>query len=461
MIKKVTVLLFRLFFLVSCESEISGRLNDNLPPETTIFIQNPDTLNYTTSVQNFFWDGRDPDGFVVGFYYSFLENPMESDWIWTEERSLIFPLEITGQDTIYFFQIRAVDNDGLSDPTPAFQRFPVLNSAPEVNWSLNSNIPDTTFTVASFSWQASDLDGDSTIAFFEYTLDDTTSWEQVEGDKRSLILTEQDGITEGDHVFYLRAVDIAGSRSSIIRMPEEENRSWYVKAPQGRYLLIDDFEVESSVFAFPDRYYRNMMQNVVAEEYTYWNIEELFPASNVQFTESLKLFERVIWYTDLVTSTDPHFIAAQLAIPEFRQQERSRIIYTVQFNRGFSVQGEPLAFSPVDSLGKSYNFINANSIYYPDSLNLPDMEPYTSLPELKVSNLIFGLIGLKPRGGSLPLYKYDDPATEDDPVFIIAGKNDNTQKFDFLFSGTPLNFLNGNNNLDLFFDFVLNDLFNQ
>lgn len=465
----ISLILFIAKVFISCESEISGNLQENKPPETTLFIQSPDTLNYTKSIQSFFWDGRDSDGFISGFYYTFAENPTAADWTWTTERSKTFPLNITGQDTIYFFQVKAVDDDQLEDPTPASQRFPVLNSPPEINWSVNSNIPDTTLTVASFAWQATDLDGEETIEFFEYALDDTNEWVRIDGQRRSVILKEADGITAGDHAFFIRAVDIAGSRSEMIRMPIEESKTWHVKNPQGRYLLIDDFAVESSVSGFPDRYYREMMQNVVGEEYTYWNIEELFPSSNNQFIETLKLFERIIWYADLVSATDPHFIGAQLAIPELRKFENNsdgarKIIYTLQFNRGFGAQGDPLEFSPVDSLGKAYNFINANSIYYPDSLNLPEDNIFQSLPVLKVSKIILGMIALKPKGGSIPLYRYDDPATDQDPLFIIAGRNDNNidlnaGDFDFLFSGTPLHFMNGDGNLDQFFDFVIHDLF--
>ncbi|RMH76282.1 MAG: hypothetical protein D6681_21675, partial [Calditrichaeota bacterium] len=329
-------LLFLLIFLWSCEEKITGEFNPNIPPETFIFVQSEDTLNFTQSVQTIYWDGRDPDGFVTGFYYTFEENPQPQDWIFTTERSETFPLVITGQDTIYTFQVKAVDNLGAEDPTPARQLFPIVNSAPEISWAAGSVIPDTTFTVASFSWVASDPDGDSTIASIEYSLDDTSNWVSLPGDKRSLTLREADGITEGDHALYLRAVDIAGAKSNMLRMPENPSQFWYAKSPRGRYLLIDDYAVESSISGFPDAYYQGLLDSLLAltgDDYSYWNIEEEFPSSATQFTETLKLFDRIIWYTDIITQTDEHFIAAQIAIPEFRQQG-GKLIYTVQFNTG-------------------------------------------------------------------------------------------------------------------------------
>ncbi|NOX88681.1 MAG: hypothetical protein GXO77_06620 [Calditrichaeota bacterium] len=464
-----------LFFTYSCKEKISGTYHENAPPETFLFVNSTtgDTLNSTASIQKLYWDGLDKDGFVVGFYYTWQADPDSQDWVWTTERSLTFPLKIAGSDTSYIFKIRAVDNDGASDPTPAVQLFPIKNTPPTINWLPVSRIPDTTFTVASFIWQASDLDGDSTIAYFEYALDDTSNWRRIAGYRRNVTLTSDSGLTEGAHVFYIRAVDIAQSRSNIIQMPERG--SWYVKAPKGDYLLIDDFENEAQS-NYPDRYYKSMLKNVLNQidpqlDFDYWNIEEQFPASRLQFTETLKLFRRIIWYSDLIQETDEHFITAQVAIPEFLNNG-GKIIYSVQFNQGFGTLGSPLEFSPVDSLGKRFNFITMNSVYYPDSSGQKEVRDLfgAELPELKVSKIIVGLMGLKPKPTAIPLYRFNDPKSDQDPLFILLGRNDNKVKqisdsfsvedaYDFVFSGTPLHYLQGNKNLDEFFKVVFEKIF--
>ncbi len=467
-LKKITIFILLVAAgLYSCKTEITGQFHQNLPPETFLFIhtEKNDTLNATTSVQKLYWDGVDQDGFVVGFYYTWKQNPDSSDWVWTTERSMTFPLKITGSDTSYVFQIKAVDNDGAVDPTPASQLIPIKNTAPKIDWLPSSRIPDTTFTVASFVWQASDLDGDSTIAYFEYALDDTTNWHRIAGYKRNVTLTQDSNLTEGDHIFFIRAVDIAHSKSNIIRMPQ--HKTWHVKKPQGTYLLIDDFENEAQS-NYPDRYYKSMLKRVLAEidpqlGFDYWNIEEQFPASRLQFIETLKLFKRIIWYTDLIQETDEHFITAQVAIPEFLNSG-GKIIYTVQFNQGFGSQGNPLGFSPVDSLDKPYKFITQNSVYYPDSVGQESFEQLfgVQLPTLKVNKIILGLMGLKPKPTAIPMYRYDDPKSAKDPLFIILGKNDNKapkDAYDFVFSATPLHYLQGNNNLDAFFRIIFEKVF--
>lgn len=443
-----------------CDEKLTGTLNDNLPPETSVFLQSSDTLNPTQSVQTIYWDGTDPDGFVTGFWYTFAVNPTADDWVWTTERTSTFPLELNGVDTVYQFTVKAVDNMQAEDPTPATQLFPIVNSLPSISWTSGSTIPDSIFTVASFSWTADDPDGVESIANFEYAIDDTNNWVSISGEKRSLTLFETDGITAGDHAFFIRAVDIAGARSETIRMPENPSNFFNVTLPTGRYLLIDDYSVESSASGFPDAYYQGLMDSLLGangEAYSYWNIEEQFPASIAQFTESMKLFERVVWYTDLVSGVDPRFIAAQIAIPEFRSKG-GKLIYTVQFNTGFSEQGNPLAFSPIDSLGERFNFVANGSVYYPDP-EFQNFFPGLVLPELTVSSFIVGLIGLVPKANSVPMYRYDLANTDDDPQFIVIGRNDNTNEYDFVFSGTPMHFLRGNNNLDGVFETILVDIF--
>ena len=71
-------------------------------------------------------------------------------------------------------------------------------------------------------------------------------------------------------------------------------------------------------------------------------------------------------------------------------------------------------------------------------------------------------MGLKPKPTAIPMYRYDDPKSAKDPLFIILGKNDNKapkDAYDFVFSATPLHYLQGNNNLDAFFRIIFEKVF--
>jgi len=445
-------MLFCSIFWQVCSKSPSTVFNDNLPPETSIFISSSDTLNATQSVQVISWDGRDPDGFVIGFYYRWIFGNDSTDWVLSNTYSDTFALSITGESAYYIFEIKAIDNDSLTDPTPARQLFPIKNSVPHVSWVVNSQIPDTTYTVASFNWSAADIDGDSTIQNFEWALDNPTNWTSISGLLRTVTIGFEDGLTEGDHCFYLRAVDIAGAKSEIIRMPEDTAKYWYVKEPVNGCLLIDDYAAETSTSGYPDKYYKAMLQSIIGQ-YNYWNIENLFPASQTQFVETVKLFDRVIWYSDLIAETDDHFIAAQVAIPEVLDAG-GKVIYICQFNTGFGLQGDPLAFTPVDALGDYYSRINSNMVFTPqDDIQTALEDTSIHLPELKTTKMLIGTFAVTEKEGSVVLYRYDDK------VFIILGRNDNTGEYDMVFSGAPLHLMNGNNNLNTFFDIIINDVF--
>ena len=60
---------------IACESDIPDRPQENLPPETHIFLQPDSALATTTSRQTLSWWGDDADGIVIGFIYSFDANP--------------------------------------------------------------------------------------------------------------------------------------------------------------------------------------------------------------------------------------------------------------------------------------------------------------------------------------------------------------------------------------------------
>ncbi len=474
-LKHLLIYGFLIFMAVifSCEEDNISNPNPNMPPETDIFISYADTLNYTQSVQEIYWDGRDPDGFVTGFYYTWLENPSPDDWIFTEERSMVFPLKITGLDTIYLFQVKAVDDEGLEDPTPASQRFPIKNSAPSMKWTSRSRIPDTTFTVASFAWEVSDLDGDSTIDYFEYTLDDDTlNWKKLPGYLRSITLNADSGLTEGDHSFVIRAVDLAGARSENLRMPEFQGDFWHVRQPRGRYLLIDDFQDESATTGFADRYYKAMMNNVIVpagEDFSYWNIKRLFPQLTEQFTQTMLLFDYVIWYADVMEEANSHFITAQITIPKFLDKamnppDGGKIIYSTMFNQAFGALGSPLGFSPVDSVSQTNYRAFPGNIFNPDSVFQESFPAARTLPVLKVSQTMVGIKALIPKATSIPMYRFQNPSPPNDtPVFVMIGRNDNKNPdefpYDFVFSAAPLHQLKGDNNLDEFFDVILNDIF--
>ena len=135
----------------------------NSAPETQISIEsiNLSGNNRLNSTVNLTWFGTDIDGYIQ-FYEIRIG---DKDWFKTQTQDSIFLFDIEpNQDsTDIDFYVRAVDNEGVKDPTPAYLKVPLKNSTPEVYFEEASLPLDTTNLVITFRYMASDPDGDETL----------------------------------------------------------------------------------------------------------------------------------------------------------------------------------------------------------------------------------------------------------------------------------------------------------
>lgn len=424
---------------LACSEHPTDTPKANLPPVTHIAVRSvADSLNATISKQTLHWWGDDPDGAVVGFIYTFnpnasnvqawSNNASDPNWTFTEQTQETFTLKLSGTDTTYFFWVKAVDDEGTADPNGARQNYPIINTRPRVEFPVGTDVPDTTFTVATFNWSASDLDGDDTIAKFQYALDDTNTaaWNDLSANANSVTLS---GLSAGPHAFYLRAVDIAGAASGIIRMPRTAGETWYVRVPQSKFLVIDDYNVADNTASF---YHANL--RAVVGAFDVWDIKSnsgaLEPPSAEAFTQTLLLFERVLWYAD----TEPNLEKAQVSLPKF-VDGGGKIIMITAFQEFASNQGDPVDFAPVDSLGPRIARITRNQLVNPAS-------KYAGLgfPQLRVNiALIPNIFPLVPKISADTLYVL--PASANWPGTPVVGVSDATGAF--VFFTVPLAALDG------------------
>lgn len=429
------------FLFIACSENFSDNPHPNQPPETFISIFSERDLNASISRQTLHWWGDDPDGAVVGFIYTFDDNAPEltnwnnaspaASWTFTTKTRETFTLRLEGTDTTYTLRVKAVDDQGATDPSAAAQRFPVVNTRPVVEFPTGTDVPDTTFTVATFNWSSSDLDGDDTIEKFQYVLDDTNAaWRELDARTRSITLTAAEGLRQGPHVFYLRAIDLASARSQIIRMPRSADEVWYVKEPASKFLLLDDYNVNDNAGNF----YRTTLQNLVGPVEV-WDIKSkggaLEPPSAQAFLGTLKLFDRIFWYAD----TEPNLEKAQVSITPFLAGG-GKLIMTTSFQEFTTNQGDPLDFSPVDSLGARISRITRNQIIQPATKYAA-----RGFPQLRVNTAIIpNVFPLVPKISSDTLYVLPANASQwpGTPVMaVIDGASS------FVFLGLPIAALDG------------------
>lgn len=105
-------------------------------------------------------------------------------------------------DGSHTFEVRAIDNAGNIDPTPASYTWVVDTTAPDTTLTSNPTNP-TASTSASFSFTGSDVGGTG-VASFECQLD---------GGGFGACTSPQNyvGLSDGSHTFDVRAIDVVGN----------------------------------------------------------------------------------------------------------------------------------------------------------------------------------------------------------------------------------------------------------
>ncbi|MBV6477786.1 MAG: hypothetical protein HGGPFJEG_00530 [Ignavibacteria bacterium] len=347
-----------LFYLNSCSDPTSGKI-ENLPPDTYLSLRPDSIIAPGTTLKTIRWWGDDPDGFIKGYYISF----DSLNWNYTTQNDSTFALHITGNDSTFRFYVAAIDEQDLIDPTPATNLYPVENSAPSVVFDAGTEIPDTTFPIATFKWTGSDTDGVANIKYYQWAINDTNNFRRIPGSVNLLTLTKDSGlVTDADNIFYLRAEDDAGALSPVIRMPDT-SRHWHVRNNTSKILLIKDMPL--SQFGIANSYFESALDTI---SYDVLDIKSnngaLIPKIvNPMFTETLKLFEIVIWSANQgnASTDNANFELGQNSLP-FYLQSGGKLFFTTGLpNAETQGQGTLINWAPIDSISScTIGFVSGN-----------------------------------------------------------------------------------------------------
>jgi len=418
--RKILLLLIALCAVVfySCVDKLTSSLVSNQAPVTHLFLYPDTSISRQQSKLTLHWWADDPDGLIIGYYITW----DGIHWTFTtrNDSTIAFPIE--GSDTLYYFKVAGVDNHGNGvydndhtvnnidfgpepftdldsnkvytkgepfidigniDPNPASIKLPLKNSPPTVAFLQDKTgqdiqLPDTTFTVASFAWNAGDVDGDESIQNFYIALNDTSQKISIPGTTRFITIKATPPFSSdvvscdvylgssikdaysvklpnlklnANNVLYLYPVDIANARGNMISMPSGTTKKWYVKKPSGNILVIDDYATDDNAASFYSQTFEEMGLN---GKYDVLDIKlgktattsgTLLPYYiNPMFTETLKLFKSVFWYTENAPSLD----VAEASISSYTDAG-GKILFSMMFPQILDTRGLS-DFLPVDSL---------------------------------------------------------------------------------------------------------------
>ncbi len=434
----------------------------NTPPETHLSLtlppgEFPDTSRSSKTLN---WWGEDVDGRVVGYEYrwgkvetdttiiadttfsldtlwydelwSFVDGDADPYWISTSEEEVDFVLPIRSRDALFTMEVRAVDNEGAVDQSPATIAFPIINSRPSIAFrdysnpgpsSLDPAEIDTTFSfpVRTFVWDANDPDGNESIEKILYALDPQpgdTNWLELPGTESSVTLTE---LTAETHVFWVKAIDVAGFASTAIHYPNDTLKTdhpdyWMVKEPApGGFLLVDDSRAQSSDLMLD--FYKSIFDSVYSggavgedEQYSVWNLVTL-PYATTDVTQTLLMFDNVLWFS---YRGEPRLTDAISSMYSFINEPGNRMLLTtIVVDPGTEGVDQGML---LDIASEIYEYSDRFGTVEADSVYLDPVDDLT-LPRIFLPRLMnFVSYGLIPLPGSEIMYQLD-PSTSDPPQY--------------------------------------------
>lgn len=129
LIKATMILLVFILGLIfwECQYDLSSPY-PNEDPNTTI-ANIPVDSSTIFALVTLHWDGEDSDGFIQGYqyryttYHMFQEDTFKQEWVSTDKTSLTIAFESSDSLNRQIFEVRAVDNNGAVDPSPAKKIF--------------------------------------------------------------------------------------------------------------------------------------------------------------------------------------------------------------------------------------------------------------------------------------------------------------------------------------------------
>jgi hypothetical protein len=296
----------------SCEKE--DALRPNLAPETTLADvppsnggpdpDYPDTLYF--ALLRLSWDGEDDDGYIEGYeyrwttYHRVAGDSIPLDWMFTSIADTTFAFESSDFINEQYFEVRAIDNDGACDPTPASRWFKTarveypdtrITSPDSAQTLFVLDATTDTWVGISLSFEGEDPDGE--VSAFAWKVDDR-SWSDWTTET-SVVLTASDFAqpVEGPHTLSVKCQD-----NTMVEDPTPAAIPIQLVKPtfQDGILVVDETNDGTGLEESPtddqvDSFYDSLLVGRSHDDWDY--INSGMPAADV-----LGRYSTVVWHTE-------------------------------------------------------------------------------------------------------------------------------------------------------------------
>ena len=398
------------FFLFSCREE--EELKGNQAPNTTFSIEEinlsgDDRLN---SIVRLSWYGKDPDGYVTAYELS----EDGQNWNYTQAQDSTFQFSFSGNtDTADIeLYVRAIDNEGLRDPSPDYLKIPIKNTPPVVNFDEDLSIPDTTILVATTEWKATDLDGQETITEVLISLNGR-DWQNINRTKNIISIapvdpkandtsqavvyydTEEspssvilDGLVLNDtNKLFIKVIDQAGTESAV-----DTSNTFFLKGKRNDVLIAGGVEASS---VNPSIFYQNIFNQINVDydiiDFLAYNGLYRPKIWNITFKLQLSYYDKLFFFSNESIYRNPYTnLSAMLlesAAPSLQSYANSGGKYMISTTFLYNSNIEAfVGVLPVQSKSSTPPF---NTALSRDSALVSPLNTSSSIwPNLQASNLI-------------------------------------------------------------------------
>lgn len=295
----------------------------NLAPETVITVSSvsADTLRPVNHLIRLHWFGSDPDGQVVAYELRMRSGGgVATPWTkldcaagdCTDSLFTIYsPTQYVVRDTL---DVRAIDNQGQRDETPAVQAFSFINRTPTCSFTAGPAPNESTYASATISWNVDDPQGNLSKLSFRVYMDGSATYDSVyTGTSTATYTIPSDRFVQGGQwrsgprTFFVQAVDDGG------QVGPPAGRTWYVRSPgqlatgpvvnmpvtqKGRVLLVDNsFRTAQNNGQVDTLFSNTLLRNLPAGTYSILRLEynNVFRTPR-DLAQTFRQFDSVIWY---------------------------------------------------------------------------------------------------------------------------------------------------------------------
>ncbi len=497
--------LFAIIILLAvgaCKNKFKGEPKLNLPPDThtiidTIIRVGEDRFNSQVTIS---WWGDDKDGYLKGYEFTFDETiDNNTQWYFTASLDSDFVLAPPpGFDTIDFiFHVRAIDNMGEPDPSPASVAYPIKNSPPTVKYIDATNNPVKTFPAIKFFWEGNDPDGETNLSYYELFWNDTTGSPyivdrtvssatfvglSVDQDETDCEVYTNNNTTPEDldmagllldqaNVLYIRAVDQSDAKSNLVA-----SYTIFVKKVKADILMVNAYPDPGSSTAQDAEVFYGQQLTAFGHDFDTLQLYERNGDTTLQLSPDnptqariFNLFETIIWFGE-VTKPDPvteeiKFNSLEIArktTDEFFNQN-GKLLMSISVHSKVAEEPEYIDFSPIASFTTPGG---DTTIKLTDTTVIPTLGGWPVLKADYSPGQLVSVRSFDPISGATALYNGNLLAQSGASVLpwtgistLMAKKENNSGQTNFIVATVELHTMNGDGNIDQLFDKILKEEF--